>query len=241
MGNPKDILSSEEFYGRNSLHYETLKLKRSSYIDAVNACIFRKFERGPILDVGCGDGLRALYFKDQFLSDVTGLDSCFEMCEKSKENGMEEVLHEDIASISLEVMSRYRGRFGTVLCLWNVLGHVVRLADRERAIRNMAELLHDGGLLFIDVNNRLNISQYGIARVLKNLAFGPFQRERGTFRLPVGDSISRVYLATKREFSELLNRNGFVVENMIYVNYQKGTLENSWTKGQILAVCRKRL
>lgn len=163
------------------------------------------------------------------------------MCERSKKNGLVEVFHEDVADLSSEVAGQHTGRFGTVLCLWNVLGHIVQLEDRERAVKNISKLLCDGGLLFIDVNNRLNVSQYGVFRVLKNLASVLLRQKGGLFSLPVHDSVSHVYLSNKWELSDLLNQNGFVVEEMLYVHYQKGTLERSWTKGQILAICRKNI
>lgn len=235
------VLSSEEFYAKNYSYYEDAKLGKTLYMEAVNFFVADNFERGPILDVGCGDGLRALSIFGKRQLDIAGMDSCAEMLEKARQNGISNVFHENIASPSRGMMNQFQERFGTVLCLWNVLGHIIRLEDREKAIGNMSKLLTAGGMLFVDVNNRLNVGQYGILRSLRNGLAGIFQKEKGIFTLPINNSITRVYLSTKGEFVNLLEKNGFHVEQLVYVNYRNGKIEKSSLGGQLLAVCRKNL
>lgn len=236
-----NALSSEEFYAKNYDYYENAKSEKTLYMEAVNSFVADNFECGPILDVGCGDGLRALSIFGKRQSDIVGMDSCAEMLEKARRNGISNVLNENIASPSGGMMNQFQERFGTILCLWNVLGHIIRLEERERAIGNMFKLLTTGGMLFVDVNNRLNIGQYGILRSLRNGLAGIFQKETGIFILPINNSITRVYLSTKGEFVNLLEKNGFHVEQLVYVNYRNGKIEKSAFSGQLLATCRKKL
>jgi 2-polyprenyl-3-methyl-5-hydroxy-6-metoxy-1,4-benzoquinol methylase len=235
------VLSSEAFYAKNYDYYEEARSGKSSYMGAVDFFVTDNFERGPILDIGCGDGFRALGLFCDRQADIVGMDNCIEMCEMASRNGITTVLHEDIAALSDNTMSRFHGRFGTILCLWNVLGHILHVEERERAMRNMVELLSDGGMLFVDVNNRLNVDQYGLFRSLRNLVAGIFQKEKGVFTLPINDSVTRVYLSSKKEFVDLLSGSGLHMERLVCVNYRNGKIEkNSW-HGQLLAVCRKKL
>ena len=141
----------------------------------------------------------------------------------------------------MKTMKRFKGRFGTVLCLWNVLGHIIVLKDRQEAIRNIANLLGDQGLLLVDVNNRLNVRQYGILRVVRNIVFELFRKEHGIFNLSVNGSMSQVYLSTKWEFADLLKENGFDIERLVYIDYGNGLVRNSPLEGQLLAICRKKV
>lgn len=235
------ILTSEEFYAKNYDYYENEKSEKASYMEAVNSFVAKNFEDGPILDVGCGDGMRALKVFSEYKSDIVGLDSCLEMCEKANQNGIKNVLYENIISPSENMMSRFQGCFGTILCLWNVLGHIIHLEDRERAVRNMSELLTTRGILFVDVNNRLNMDQYGFFHSMRNGILGIFQKKKGIFMLPINNLITQVYLSTRGEFIDLLNSGGLCVERVIYINYRDGVVVNNPLHGQMLAVCRKRL
>lgn len=235
------LLSSEEFYAKNYQFYEDAKSMKSSYMKAIDMLVADNIERGPVLDVGCGDGLRALNIAGDYKSDVVGMDNCAEMVEMANQNGIQTVLHEDITALSDKTRTQFQGRFATIFCLWNVLGHIIRLEDRKRAMRNIVTLLADDGLLFVDVNNRLNICQYGLFRSLRNAVIGIFQKEKGLFVLPINDSVTQVYLSSKKEFISLLKGSGLQLECLVYVNYQSGEIEKKSWCGQLLAVCRKKL
>lgn len=236
-----DFLSSEEFYAKNYGYYEDARSKKSSYMKAVDSLVADNIGRGPVLDIGCGDGLRALGLSGKYKSGIVGMDNCVEMVEMANQNGIPTVLHEDIVALSDETMGRFQGKFGTIFCLWNVLGHIIHVEDRKKAMRNMTELLADDGVLFVDVNNRLNIYQYGFFCSLRNSIVGIFQKEKGIFVLPINDSVTRVYLSSKKEFVNLLSGSGLHIERLAYVNYQNGKIEKRSWHGQLLAVCRKKL
>lgn len=235
------ILSSEDFYTNNCDYYETTKVKKAAYMEAVNRLILENFENSPILDVGCGDGTRALNIFSGRTKKIVGLDSSIGMCRKAERNGIPKCFNENIANVSKNTKNMFCGKFGTVICLWNVLGHIIQLRDREMAVKNMADFLGNDGLLFIDVNNRLNMNNYGLFSFLLNCFSWIFKREKGVFELPIDDSTVEVYLSTEREIKDLLEKNGFYIERLIFINYNNGKVEDSWARGQILAICRKKI
>lgn len=235
------FLLSEEFYAKNYGYYEDARSRKSSYMKAADSLVVDNIERGPVLDVGCGDGLRALSLAGKYKSDIVGMDNCVEMVEMANRNGIQAVLHEDIVALSDETIGRFRGKFGTIFCLWNVLGHIIHVEDRGKAMRGIVEFLADDGVLFVDVNNRFNIHQYGFFRCLRNAIIGIFQKEKGIFVLPINDSMTQVYLSSKTEFVDLLNGSGLRIDRLAYVNYQNGEIEKKSWHGQLFAVCRKKL
>ena len=87
-----NILSSEEFYRRNYEYYDTAKLEKSFYMGTVDFFVRGNIEKGPVLDVGCGDGLRALGLSDTYRNQIVGLDNCAEMCDLARRNGIPDVI-----------------------------------------------------------------------------------------------------------------------------------------------------
>lgn len=233
-------LSSEQFYANHYGYYDSLRSERVEYMNTIDSCIVDNFEKGPVLDIGCGDGLRSLQLKNKMNVDFVGLDSCVEMCKRAKKNGVQATIKENIECLSEKTINQYNGHFGAILCLWNVLGHILDLEDRRKAIKNMAALLEFDGMLFIDVNNRFNVVQYGIHNVLKNVVSGIVRKNRGIFSISINSEISKVYIASKDELYNLLIEGGFIVERLLYVNYQNGIIKKTQFKGQLFAICRKK-
>ncbi|HRY27860.1 MAG TPA: class I SAM-dependent methyltransferase [Candidatus Moranbacteria bacterium] len=233
-------LSSEQFYTKHYDYYDSLRNGRLDYIHAINSYIIDNYESGSILDIGCGDGLRSLELKNKICVDFVGLDNCAEMCERARINGMQTIINESIENLSQQTINKYKGFFGSILCLWNVLGHITIMKDRQKAIKNMSTLLDSEGMLFIDVNNRFNIAQYGICNFLRNSIIEMARRNKGIFSIPINDEKSKVYISSKKELSNLLDGSGFTIEHLFYINYKNGVTEKDQFRGQLFAICRKK-
>ena len=131
-------------------------------------------------------------------------------------------------------------KYGIVTCLWNVLGHVNTKERRLTALINLASLMEDNGLLFIDVNNRYNVSNYGLGKVLKNIYKDIFHFDRGNgdykLNIDTGDIKiqTNVHIFNPFEIEKLIKLAGLKIVKRWMINYNTGNSNNNIFGGQIL-------
>ncbi len=236
--------SSDDFYTKFASEYANYASGKKVYISAVNSLICKESDSPlNIVDVGSGDGLRGKSIADSLdVRDVTFLDNSDGMLALSKQIEGVSVNKVDITSSEFIPGRKY----DLVLCLWNVLGHISTIEGRKNAVLNLAKLLTNNGVLFIDVNNRYNSSHYGKMAVAKNMIHDVFKAPNlvGNFDLCINIESctikTSVHIFNPLEIEDLIESSGMVIERKWIVNYDTGKTEKHFWNGQLLFKIKPR-
>ena len=99
-----------------------------------------------ILDVGCGSGFYVNLWREQGVSDITGVDISEDMLRVARRKARNHAIdlkfrHGDIANLNL------RTEFDLILSLGNTVPLIYRIRDARKAFRNFARHLKPGGNL----------------------------------------------------------------------------------------------
>lgn len=231
------MYSSETFYTQFAQSYAGYASGKKAYILAVDNII--KEECGlakTIVDVGAGDGKRGKRIANLLgVKNLTLIDSSDGMVALSQSIPNATVVKADISSLEFSLGEKYN----VVLCLWNVLGHVPGV-DRQVAFNNLTTLVDDGGVIFLDVNNRYNISQYGMKAVVRNICKDLFfpKESNGDFDLSfstkVGILETCVHIFSPREVENLIKSAGLRILKRQVVDYRTGEIRKSIFGGQLV-------
>jgi len=139
------MYSSETFYSRFAKSYAQYATTKQAYLSSVNT--FIKQEAGTVktmVDVGSGDGKRSKEIANLLgIDNFTLIDNSDGMINLSKNIPGATILKDDISNTEFKLENKY----DVVLCLWNVLGHIV-FDRRVTALKNLASLVNDKGLSF---------------------------------------------------------------------------------------------
>jgi 2-polyprenyl-3-methyl-5-hydroxy-6-metoxy-1,4-benzoquinol methylase len=211
-------MNSDGFY--DQIDYSEYYASAHKYLSSIDRLIIRYAPDNidSYLDVGAGDGVRASKLCKVLRPHRTVLvDRNHGMFEKCKQLDIGECHQSNIVDFDIDC------KFDVITCLWSVLGHLDSQKERQAALNKMKSLLSEQGILFLDLNNRYNIAQYGLLSVIKNIFRG------GWF--PLNDS-SSVYVHSFWESKALVKKSGLQVMNLFYVNYTSGKLEKYPWSGQ---------
>lgn len=229
---------SNIFYDKFANFYSDYAQSKKPYLSAVDNFI-KKNSGTPktLIDVGSADGKRGKIIADALsVRDVTFVDNSDSMIILSKNITGVNVQKADISDPNFKSEKKY----DLVICLWNVLGHISTIKGRENAFKNLVELLADGGVMFIDVNNRYNISNYGLLEFIKNILKDIFlPRNRvGNFNLNFftksGSIKTNVHIFSPFEINFLVNSAGVTILERQIVDYKTGEVKKFFWNGQLL-------
>lgn len=225
------LLDSNRYYNDVGSSYAGLSLGRKIYLQGVDTALKNLGlpEKSRWLDIGSGDGARALLLAGEtgwrlsVSEPTTLLNEKFEL-----ENPEVSVIRKSAEEIPVAL-----GEYDLVTLLWNVLGHV----DSPQAVLSKAwELLRPGGTIFFDVNNFLNLRNYGVFRYGMN-----YVRSRSgelIFPIPQNDEMgtgrARVRLFSKDGVEKILQSCGFREISTSFVDYQTGRFVRRSSQGQIV-------
>ncbi|MEI6553138.1 MAG: class I SAM-dependent methyltransferase [bacterium] len=234
----KNTYSSDVFYTQFAQTYAQYAFGKKDYITAVNRFICKEsISPSNILDVGSGDGKRAKTIADAIgVKNITLVDNSEGMVLLSKKITDATVIYADITRRDFD----FKKKYDLVLCLWNVFGHIATENERIIAMKNLGNLLSDGGVLFIDVNNRYNSTHYGKFSVFRNLLKDLFLSKDKTgnfdlsFKADTGNITTKVHIFNPKEIEYLIKSAGLTVEKRIILNYKTGTVEENFWKGQLV-------
>lgn len=231
------MYSSETFYTQFAQSYAEYASERKAYILAVDniikdECVLAK----TMIDVGAGDGERGRRIADLLgVKNLTLIDSSDGMVALSQNIPNAVVVKADISGSEFISGEKYN----VVLCLWNVLGHVPS-TGRWIAFNNLAALVDDSGVIFLDVNNRYNIPQYGVKAVIRNIykdLFSP-KESNGDFDLSfstkAGILETSVHIFSPVEVENLIKSAGLRILKRQMVNYKTGESSKSIFGGQLV-------
>jgi SAM-dependent methyltransferase len=184
-----------------------------------------------LLDLGSGDGLRIQKIISGFEIEVTAIENSSEMCNLLRTNtAITRVCESDIVKFDVEPSA-----YNYVTALWNVFGHVEEI---EIAIKHAYESLVAGGTFIFDVNNPLNIGEYGVYPVTKNFLSFVFGANERRFKLIKGTGETWVYFRSNWHYRKILQNAGFKDLSFLHLNYQTGNRTIS-CNGQTLIFCVK--
>jgi SAM-dependent methyltransferase len=211
--------------------YRELSERRRPYLDAVDAEIVRRIRQGAasLIDVGAGDGRRALQIAKQ-----AGVPRVV-LVEPSE--GMRRLIPAGIEvwNERMEALPDTGRKFDVVLCLWNVLGHVPSRELRVAALRNLGRVCSTGGLIFLDVLNRHNLAECGAGVVLRRFLFpSPGGDVPVKWRTRGGNVKTRGYVFAAGEMVGLFRESGLRVVSRMVLNYRTGRREPWPLAGNLL-------
>ncbi len=234
--------SSDKFYTKYSRFYNSYSTGKEPFLSAVDKFVFDSLcsidkVDSSIIDIGCGNGVRGKSIADKLnIKKILGIDNSKGMIDAAQKiPGLETCLI-DISDKSIEFDEKYN------ICLFlsNVLSHIPTEKRRLIMLKNIYDFTSDDGVLFIDVNNRYNIANYGYKSVLKNIFKDIFlpHKVNGDFNLKVkipGEIISTgVHIFSPFEIQRLLKLSGFKILDRKIVDYKTGQIRKSVFCGQLL-------
>jgi len=187
-----------------------------------------------MLDVGSGDGRRA-----QRIAAAAGIKTLV-LLEPS--TAMRQHWPSGVRGLPIraEDLDTVEETFDVITCLWNVLGHVSSETQRVHVLRQFARLLSPNGIVFIDVNHRYNMREYGFLKTLGRMALDYLiSNERNgdvIARWTVGEMIFATsgHVFTHREFIRLTRQAGLQIKKRISVDYRSGDVRRSAFGGNLL-------
>jgi len=237
------IFTSEKFYTLFASSYCDYSLNKIVYISAVNKFIQEEaLSLKSMVDVGSGDGKRGRLIGDILgIEKITLIDNSEGMIALANNIEKADVVFEDISSLRFENKNKY----DLVSLLWNVLGHISS-EGRIITLMNLAKLVNDGKSIFIDVNNRYNISHYGFPAVVKNILKDIFlsNKTNGDFNLKVitvnGEIETTVHIFNPFEIEKLIKLAGLKIEKRKIINYRSGKICKTIFGGQLVYKLSKK-
>jgi 2-polyprenyl-3-methyl-5-hydroxy-6-metoxy-1,4-benzoquinol methylase len=264
--NPKHYDDPVAAYDRLAAHYADLSHRREAYLRGVEREIISRIPKGSIslLDVGAGDGIRALRIASRVgIERVVLVEPSKEMAGRSGELAeVWPVRAEDLGTDTAEKDCRACGpgtdecvrphtilsnsiteRFDVITCLWNVLGHIPTAEKRLRALTAITRLLAPQGLFFLDVNHRYNLRTYGIfptsARWMRDLF--SLRETNGDVLANWSDAGVSTYghVFTQSEIMRLCGAAGLDLEERLVIDYDDGRIRRFSFQGNLLYVFRR--
>ena len=231
-------------YDELAPHYAEYALTRAAYCDAVDRHVlgWAPAIRRAILDVGSGDGSRAVRLAAALaVSRLVLSDPSPAMAAQCRAHAGAEVW-----PVAAEDLPAGPGEFDLITCLWNVLGSVEGTARRVEALRRMGACLAPEGRIVLDVHNRYNSATTGVGRVLARVVRDIVRPSESngsvafTWQVAGRHIASHGYLFTPREMRRMFDHAGLVVVRHAFVNYDTGVLRGPWTGQMLFALARHR-
>lgn len=150
--------------------YQAYAESKRRYLQKVEEIVIDRIgSAGSLLDVGAGDGRRALRIaRSARVGRVVLLEPSAGMrarCPDGVEIWPCRISEIHVAAPAFEVIT----------CLWNVLGHLSDNRERALALAGIGNLLAPGGAVFLDVSHRYNAAAYGWGRTLLRVAHDFFR------------------------------------------------------------------
>ncbi len=226
---------SQKVYDQLADSYINVSKERNQYILGVDNLIIPQIQnRKRLLDLGSGDGIRALRIKElAHISDITFVENSHKMANKCRELGVGKVAEENIEDF------RSEQKFDVITCLWNVLGNVEMYEGRINVLKNIRSLLSTDGFFFFDVLNRYNISYYGIADVTKTVIKDIFidgkTRNKIYTKLTANQEVTyNVHYFSDSEVKEMIKAADLSLIETYFIDYKTGEQRNHAWQGQLV-------
>lgn len=234
--------SSEDFYTKFAASYEAYASGKKNYLTSVDTFIIENAGHArSIVDVGAGNGKRGKKIAGMLgVKSLTLIDSSDGMLGFMRNVHGANIIKADISSEKFKPDTTY----DVALCLWNVLGHISN-QSRSIALKNLASLVKNNGLIFLDVNNRYNIAHYGLRAGFRNILKDIFlpNISNGDFPLTIntdtGSIDTSVHIFSPFEIRRLIKSAGLTIEKVCTIDYRTGIKMNNPFSGQLVYKLKK--
>jgi SAM-dependent methyltransferase len=230
-----------EAYDALGEKYAEIAARRRLYLDAIDELVVERAQRhaASLLDVGAGDGRRAL--------KIAGRIGIERLVLLEPSSGMRKVIPRanEVWAERLEEVER-PDTFDIILCLWNVLGHLGAEADCARGLQKVHQLCCRKGVVFLDVVNRHNVEACGVGvvmrRMIRDLVSPAWSNGEVdvTWRVGHDEIRTRGHVFRDKEMRQLFACTGFEVAERIVLGYGDGEVKRSQLSGNLFYVLRKR-
>lgn len=212
--------------------WHTIGLRRERFTKAIDKQVARLLVGADRwLDIGTGDGLRVSRLAEHASGQLVVVENSSLLPEDFDVPGIEtKVLRKPIEEADFDTL----GKFQVVSLLWNVLGH---LQDPQAVLKQICPGVSDGGTVVGDVNNYLNVRQYGMMKVLRNVVLGYSKPRQFQTSIAEGRAIS-VWLFSPFAVRRLLRKAGFGSTSIRFFDYDSGELASIFS-GQIYFEAKK--
>lgn len=227
--------------------YSQIATARKPYLESIEKLIVARVPSGSqsLLDVGAGDGSRALRIaKASNLDDVVLLEPSREMVKSCRVEAEVWAIRAEELSSEERCFAPER-RFDIIICLWNVLGHIGSHTNRVHVLRELGNMLSPRGILFVDVNHRYNIRSYGLGKTISRFLYDQlWPGERNGDVTPTWD-IDDVkcstygHVFTQKEMRKLATAARLNIEDRLVIDYDTGALRRFGFLGNLLYVFRQ--
>jgi 2-polyprenyl-3-methyl-5-hydroxy-6-metoxy-1,4-benzoquinol methylase len=238
-----EVLDPVAAYDRLAPHYAQFSERRSAYLRSVEEQIGSRIlpTAKSLLDIGAGDGTRALR-----IADTAGMSRVV-LLEPSSQISGGEARGTERWSVRAEGLDvpKIAERFDVITCLWNVIGHIKGSDNRARALSTATQLLSSNGLLFVDVIHRYNVRSYGwvmtTARWLRDrLAPGKSTGDVvARWKTTTGEISTYGHVFTDREMQRLAGAAGLEIVERLVIDYETGETRTWSCLGNLLYVFRR--
>jgi 2-polyprenyl-3-methyl-5-hydroxy-6-metoxy-1,4-benzoquinol methylase len=232
-------------YDQIAPFFDHLADKRAGYLRAIEALISARIPPGSrsLLDVGAGDGGRALRIAEQAqIAQVVLLEPSAGM--RNRRTTGVEVWAIRAEELKTQNWQRDR-RFDVITCLWNVLGHIPTASARASLFEQLAARLAPRGRIFLDVQHRYNARSYGgvktAARFLHDQLLTKETSGDVTVSWPVANPcLTYGHVFTHRELRRLAEEAGLRILERVVVDYDDGYVRRFSFEGNLFYVfCRR--
>lgn len=230
-------------YDRLAPVFAAASNRRHAYLDTIDRLVMAEIPSGAgsLLDIGAGDGTRALRIvAAKSISNTILLEPSAAMRARWP-------VTVGWWPIRAEELHTKAGQFEVITCLWNVLGHILPAESRIAVLRECARLLSPDGLLLVDVNHRYNAQEYGIVptavRMLWDRVHPDVRNGDVTVRWQVDRDVyaTKGHVFTHREFCRLARAAGFIIQKRMIVDYETGHVRRFSFAGNLLYVLRRAI
>lgn len=226
---------SQKVYDQLADSYQDVSKERKNYLFGVDKIILPQIKnRHSMLDLGSGDGIRALRIKENAkIDELTFVENSHEMVKKCRELEAGTVIEDNIQDFQSDKT------FDVATCLWNVLGNVETYQDRVKVLKNVRKKLTSTGVFFFDVLNRYNISYYGLFAFAKtfisDLDGNGNNRNKIYTKMAGSHKVTyNVHYFSEGEVRQMIDDADLELLETYYVDYKSGEqVDHSW-QGQLL-------
>ncbi|WP_299968639.1 methyltransferase domain-containing protein [uncultured Roseobacter sp.] len=223
--------------------YRSYSETKSDYLSAVDRLVCEQLNgrAGVVLDYGAGDGVRGANLCEQIAPDAFyQADVSNEMIARCRSLG----LAKQVFQVQDPDWSKDLPPLDTVMCLWNVLGHLPDTQSRRALLSELHALLRPGGTLIIDVNNRHYVG-YGAFKTVWRRIIDAVKPDyaRGDIRFNWAidgvDFPASGHFFTPAEMRDLLQTAGLTIIKAVAVHYATGDVSENLTRGQLFFAATK--
>ena len=231
----KPALAPIAAYDAFAPFYSAYANTRAPYLRKIEDVVIAHAPRaGSLLDVGAGDGSRALRIAQASkLARVVLLEPSSGMRAQCPP-GIE------IWPLSVAEIPDSGVRFDVITCLWNVLGHLEGQQQRASALAQFRKMLTLPGMAFLDVSHRYNAESYGWSMTFLRMAGDFFQRseKRGdvavTWKAGARTIRTTGHVFTHCEIKRLVRSAGLKILRRWIISYETGSESKLPLRGHLL-------